>query len=77
MKFNGMSEKLTREDLRSIQIGETRTFFLPNARACDTGKSVAYQYQNILGCKFSVQTDYAACSLSITRLSDKSISGDA
>lgn len=61
------TEKLTRDDLRSISVGETKTFALPDARACDNGKSLAYQYQNILGCKFSVKTDYLANTLSITR----------
>lgn len=60
-------EKVTREDLRNMQIGETRTFDLPNAQACDNGKSVAYQMQNLLGCKFSVSTDYTSNKLTITK----------
>lgn len=59
--------KLTRNDLRSIDVGRTKTFYLPDAKACDNGKSLAYQFQNLLGCKFSVQTDYTANTLTITR----------
>lgn len=48
-------------------MGETRTFDLPNAQACDNGKSVAYQLQNQLRCKFSVSTDYVNNRLTITK----------
>ena len=34
-------EKVTRENLRSMEMGESREFELPNAQACDNGKSVA------------------------------------
>lgn len=60
-------EKVTREDLREMQMGETKVFDLPNARACDNGKSVAYQMQNLLRCKFSVSTDYTSNKLTITK----------
>ena len=60
-------ERVTRDALRSMHDGETRTFDLPDAQACDNGKSVAYQLQNVLRCKFSVQTDYVNNRLSITR----------
>lgn len=60
-------EKVTREYLRGMQMGETRTLDLPNARACDNGKVVAYQVQNLLGCKFSISTDYTNNRLTITK----------
>ena len=63
----GKATKLTRDDLRSIDVGRTKTFYLPDAKACDNGKSLAYQFQNLLGCKFSVQTDYTVNTLTITR----------
>lgn len=59
--------KLTRDDLRSIEVGRTKAFTLPDAKACDNGKALAYQFQNILRCKFSVKTDYTANTLTITR----------
>ena len=61
------AEKVTREMLRSISIGETVVFELPTAAACDSGKATACQMQNIDGVKYSVRTDYKARSLSITR----------
>lgn len=60
-------EKVTRDALRAMAIGETRTFQLPDAQACDNGKSVAYQLQNQLHCKFSAQTDYVSNQLTITK----------
>jgi hypothetical protein len=62
-----MAERITRDALRAMGMGETRTFDLPNAQACDNGKSVAYQLQNQLRCKFSVSTDYVNNRLTITK----------
>lgn len=62
-----MAEKLTREALRSLQMGQTEKFSLPNAQACDSGKANAYQLQNILRCKFSIQTDYTNYTLTVTK----------
>lgn len=59
--------RVTRADLRKLGDGETKSFEMTSARACDTGKVVAYQYQNQLGCKFRVRTDYATNTLTITR----------
>ena len=66
LRTNNM-ERITREDLRNMAMDETRTFDLPNAQQCDNGKSTAYQMQNLLGCKFSVQTDYSKNQLTITK----------
>ena len=60
-------DKVTRDALRAMAIGETRSFDLPNAQACDNGKSVAYQMQNLLRCRFSVSTDYVNNRLTITK----------
>lgn len=60
-------ERVTRDALRAMGIGETRTFKLPDAQACDNGKSTAYQMQNVLRCKFSVQTNYTDNTLTITK----------
>ena len=60
-------EKVTRELLRRMQIGETKTVYLSNAQACDTGKSIAYQMQNILNCRFTIETDYKNNILTITK----------
>lgn len=60
-------DRVTRDALRAMAIGETRSFDLPNAQACDNGKSVAYQMQNLLRCRFSVSTDYVSNRLTITK----------
>ena len=60
-------EKVTREELRNMKFGESREFALPNAQACDNGKSVAYQMQHLLGCKFRSTPDYPTTTLTITK----------
>lgn len=67
MADSSKAMKLTRDDLRAIPEGETKTFTLPDPWACDSGKALAYQFQNLLGCKFSIRTDYSAKTLTITR----------
>lgn len=61
-------DKVTRDALREMREGETWTFKLANAQACDTSKSAVYQMQNILQCDFTVQTDYASNTLTVTKL---------
>ena len=61
-------ERVTRDLLRDIKEGETVKAVLPDAKAIDSGKSTAYQLQNLLGCKFSVNADYTERTLAITRL---------
>lgn len=61
------NEKLTREDLRGMRIGETRTFKLPSALACDSAKATVYQMQNIERVRYSLQTDYENNTLTITK----------
>lgn len=63
-----MMEKVTRDELRTMEYGETKVFDLPNALAIESGKATAYQTQNILRCRFSVQTDYVNNRLTITKL---------
>lgn len=60
-------EKVTREDLEQIGIGESETFELPKAEACETAKSLAYKYGYILNCRFSAVTDYKNNRLTLTK----------
>lgn len=62
-----MRERVTREVLTDMAMGETRVFQCGDARACDSGKATAYQMQNILGCKFTAETDYANGTLTLTK----------
>ncbi len=60
-------EKITRDDIRVIAEGETKTFELGTIGACESGRVTAYTMQSHLGCKFHVQTDYANKTLTVTR----------
>lgn len=60
-------EKLTRDDLRSIPNGGSITIALPSAQACYSAKTLAYQAQHIMNCKFSVRADFTENTLTITR----------
>lgn len=63
-----VTTRLTRPALRAMQDGETRTFALPGVKECDNAKSLAYQYQHHLACRFTVRTDYDRCEVTITKL---------
>lgn len=60
-------EKITADILRAIEAGEKKLFQLPDASACASGRSYAYQLQRLLGCKFSVRTNFDTCTLTISR----------
>lgn len=60
-------EKITRDDLRAMADGETKTFELGTVGACESGRVTAYTMQHYMGCKFSVRTNYANKTLTITR----------
>lgn len=60
--------KVTREELRRMKDGETRTFVLPDAAACNSAKSLAYQTQLLIKCKFRISTDYKNNRLTITKI---------
>lgn len=59
--------RVTTEALREMQMGETVTFELPDAKAVDSGKALAYRYQHTLGCKLGAVSDYANNKLTITK----------
>ncbi len=60
-------ERLTRNDLRQIRLGETKVFALPDARACNNAKALAYTLQREEKCKYSLSTDYATNELTVTK----------
>ena len=59
--------KVTMEHLRTIPVGESMSIKLPNADACGNGKTLAYQNQYKLNCKFSAETDYKTNTLTLTK----------
>ena len=46
------AEKVTREDLKQMQPGESQTFKLPNAQALDSAGTTAYQMARIEDCTY-------------------------
>lgn len=62
-----MENKVTVALLKAMKPGETKTFRVKNALACESGKTLASKYGHILKCRFSVRTDYTDCTLTITK----------
>lgn len=60
-------DKVTREDLRSMEVGETKTFDLPDAQAIDSAGVTAYQMQNLERCKYSITKDYQNNKIKISK----------
>lgn len=62
------TDKVTREDLRAIRQGESRTFELPNYAAVLSAKASAYAFGRMDGCRFMCSTDPEKPVLTITRM---------
>ena len=61
-------EKITREDLRAIRMGESRVFELPDYAAVMSARTSAYVLGRIDGCRFVLSTDPEKNVLTITRM---------
>lgn len=61
------TDHVSREDLRAIRHGETRTFELPNAAAVYSARANAHILAPIEGCKFITQADLEKNTLTVTR----------
>lgn len=61
-------EKVTMNHLRDMSNDDTLTFNLPSASACNSGKSVAYQAQHLMGCRFKTSINYDECTLTIQKI---------
>ncbi len=60
-------DKITREDLRLMRDGETRTYKLPSPGAVESGKTTAYLLAKLEGGRFECARDLENCTLTITR----------
>ena len=60
-------DKITREDLRLMRDGETRTFQLPSAAAVESGKTSAYIFAKLAGIRLRCESDFENKTLTITR----------
>lgn len=49
-------EKVTRDALREMKVGESKTFHLENYAEAESGKSVAHAFAKVVGCKVTTST---------------------
>lgn len=60
-------EKVTRQELRDMRIGQTRIFTLTDAKKVTSARVTCTQMKNEEGLEFTVRPDYQAKAVSITR----------
>jgi hypothetical protein len=61
-------ERITREDLRAIRMGESRVFELPDYAAVMSARTSAYVLGRIDGCRFVISTEPDRNAITITRM---------
>lgn len=61
-------EKVTRQELRDMHIGQTRIFTLTDAKKVTSARVTCTQMKKEEGLEFMVKPDYQAKSVSITRV---------
>jgi hypothetical protein len=61
-------EKVTRQELRDMHIGQTRIFTLMEEKKISSARVTAQQMKNEKEGEWLVKPDYDACAVSITRL---------
>lgn len=66
-------EKITVEMLRAQAMGDKMVYELPGNRACFNGKSLCYNVQHLLECKFRCRTNYVESTLTIEKLDRNAI----
>ena len=61
-------EKVTRQELRDMHVGQTRIITLKEEKKISSAKVTAHQMKNEKEGEWLVKPDYDACAVSITRL---------
>ena len=61
-------ERITREDLRAIKLGESRVYELPTYGAILSARATAYATGRIEGCRFIFKTEPDRNVITITRM---------
>ena len=61
-------EKVTRQELREMHVGQTRIFLLMDAKKVASARITCTQMRNEEGLEFQVKPDYQAKAVSITRV---------
>ena len=62
-----VQEKVTKEELREMRIGQTRIITLTDRRKLNSARVTAQHVKNEEGLEFTCKLDYEACAISITR----------
>ena len=62
-----VQEKVTRQELRDLHIGQTRIFQLEDAKRISSARVTCTQLKKEEGLHFTVKMDYDAKAVSITR----------
>lgn len=63
-----MQEKVTRQEMRDMRVGQTRIFTLADKKKIMSVRVQANQLKNEEELEFEVKADYTASSVSITRV---------
>jgi hypothetical protein len=61
-------EKVTRQELRDMHVGQTRIFTLKEEKKISSARVTAQQMKNEKEGEWLVKPDYEACAVSITRV---------
>ena len=63
-----MQERVSRQELRDMRVGQTRIFTLADKKKISSAKQNIYQMCQEEDLKFDVKPDYEASAVSITRI---------
>lgn len=63
-----MQERVSRQDLRKMRVGQTRIFTLADKKKVTSARVQANQLKQEEGLEFDVKPDYTSASVSITRV---------
>ena len=61
-------EKVTRQELRDMHVGQTRIFTLKEEKKISSARVTAQQMKNEKEGEWLVKPDYEACAVSVTRV---------
>lgn len=60
-------EKVTRQELRDMHVGQTRIITLNNPKKISSARITCIQMKQEEGLEFTFKPDFEACAVSITR----------
>lgn len=61
-------EKVTRQELRDMRVGQTRIIILDEKKKIESARQTITQLRNTEDLDFIFKPDYSACAVSITRV---------